>query len=140
MAFSSVRRPRAAATSFAVAAVRAAPDCPPRMPKRDRLSHEELRHFKGKRLTGALFSLVFGPSPTGRLKMTVVVPKRVAGKAVQRSLIKRRARAAFTRVSAGTKPNLAFVLTARTGTADAPYRALEQDIYALIERASRERS
>ena len=107
------------------------------MPKATRLTHDELKNIRGKRLQGALFSLLYAPLSGRSSRAAVVVSKKVAAKAVVRNTLKRRARAALQKTLPSLKRPLTLVFQAKQGAAGAPSGAITRDIEALIERASR---
>lgn len=108
------------------------------MPKEKRLTHDELKRFKGRRLMGALFSLQYEVFFSGGgAKFAVVVPKRVAARAVDRNRLKRRARAALAGSFVRLPPGLAVVVSARREALHAPSPAIATDIDELLGRLAR---
>ncbi|OGG57946.1 ribonuclease P protein component [Candidatus Kaiserbacteria bacterium RIFCSPHIGHO2_01_FULL_55_17] len=87
------------------------------------------------RVSGALFALSVSPLLKAQgPKFTCVVPKKVAPKAVQRNLIKRRCRAAVrTHIRRVTTPT-ALIFRARKGILGAPYADIDKDIRTLVDR------
>jgi ribonuclease P protein component len=107
------------------------------MPAASRLTHEAMQHLRGKRLHGALFSLLCAPLPSGRSKAAIVVSKKVAAKATDRNRIKRRARAAVaSRLKTLGEPR-ALVFTAKKEASTASFAEIRADIEALVVLASR---
>jgi ribonuclease P protein component len=103
------------------------------MPKRARLTGAELRRITGaRRIHGALFSVALSPAP-GRAKATVTVSKKVSPKAVERNLVKRRAKAALApllkRLPAG-----AYVFSARPAAKEANFASVQADIESLARK------
>ena len=85
-----------------------------------------------RRLSGALFSL--SATAGGKsARFGIVVSKKVAVKAVDRNLIKRRIRAALHK-RAGTVPPGTYVLVAKRDAAKASNADIERDIAALTAR------
>ncbi|OGG74151.1 hypothetical protein A3A40_03245 [Candidatus Kaiserbacteria bacterium RIFCSPLOWO2_01_FULL_54_20] len=93
----------------------------------------------GKRCHGRLFSLSAAPLSRGRrLSLACVVSKKVAPKAVERNLIKRRCREAVrahmrTRASA---PPLLLVFRAKKEAAGATFADILRDIGGLVDKVS----
>lgn len=105
------------------------------MPPRQRLTGSDLRRITGaRRIHGALFSLALSPRSDGA-KATITVSKKVSPKAVDRNLVKRRARAALTPLLK-MLPAGAYVLSARPAARDATYAAIRDDIAALARKVS----
>ena len=107
------------------------------MPKATRLTHDELKDIRGKRLQGALFSLLYAPLNGRPSKAAIVVSKKVSAKAVVRNTLKRRARAALQKALPSLTQPLRLVFQAKRDAASASGEAIARDIEALIERASR---
>ncbi len=106
------------------------------MPRKHRIVREDFEVVKkGARLHGALFSASVAPLPEGsEAKVTFVVSKKVAAKAVDRNLITRRGRAAIQPLIA-MMPPIMIAFYARKESATASYADIERDIRALAEKA-----
>ncbi len=103
------------------------------MPKRSRLTGAELRRLTGaRRIHGAFFSVATSPAQ-GRAKVTVTVSKKVSPKAVERNLIKRRAKAALSPLLQHF-PAGAYIFTARPVAREASFAALRTDIQSLARK------
>jgi ribonuclease P protein component len=103
------------------------------MPKRSRLTGAELRRISGaRRIHGALFSVALSPS-SGGPKATVTVSKKVSPRAVDRNLVKRRAKAALAPLLKRL-PSGAYVFSARPAAREASYAALKADIESLARK------
>ena len=70
--------------------------------------------------------------PAGTARATVVVSKKVSNKAVDRNLIKRRARATLRKPPL---PSRSLIFTAKKGARDASYQDIARDITDLVSRA-----
>jgi ribonuclease P protein component len=111
------------------------------MPKKYRLSGEELRGLSGrpaqsagKRIHGRFFSLLVVPVGRGNAKCACVVSKKTAAKAVDRNSIKRRFRNILaTRIVREQKP-LALVFSAKRDAGGASFAELEHDIDELFSK------
>jgi ribonuclease P protein component len=111
------------------------------MPRKYRLSGEEIRKLSGKpalpagrRVHGRFFSLVVVPIPGTHAKCAGVVSKKVARLAVERNKIKRRCRAVLSkRVSRIGKP-VALIFYAKRETKGAEFIEIERDIETLLSR------
>ena len=102
------------------------------MPKKYRLTGDEMKRIRGRRLHGALFSLVMSPLPDGCAKAAVVVSKKVAASAVVRNGIERKMRAIlYGRIPKLTTP-VALVFQAKKEVLDASFTEIERDIEKLI--------
>ncbi len=105
------------------------------MPKKYRLTGEEIRRLSGKRSHGTYFSLLVAASPAGHAKFACVASKKAAARAVDRNAIKRRCRAILSKHGLSSEKRLAFVFYAKPGARGAPYAELERDITSLLLRA-----
>ena len=104
------------------------------MPKKYRLSGEEIRKLFGKRMHGTFFSLLVAPIQSEHAKCACVVSKKVSAKAVDRNKVKRRCRNVVAkRISDVSKP-LALVFTAKREAKDAEFSKIERDIDVLFSK------
>ncbi len=104
------------------------------MPKTKRLSHKELTNQKhARRLHGSLFSLSVFPLPSGEAKFACVVSKKVAPKAHDRNLLKRRCRESARPVLARVHSSLALVVSAKRAAAHASFAMIRKDIEELLQ-------
>lgn len=104
------------------------------MPKKYRLSGEEIRKLSGKRMHGRFFSLLVAPIAGQHAKCACVVSKKVSAKAVERNKVKRRCRNALAkRMPELTKP-LALVLYAKREAKDAEFSEIERDVDVLFSK------
>lgn len=108
------------------------------MPKGTRLTRTDFKDFthKSRREHGALFTLVVtlrtddkGP------KAACIVSKKVAARAVDRNLIKRRARAALADALRDVLRPLSLAFYAKKGVLEAPFSDIARDVRALLARA-----
>ena len=104
------------------------------MPKKYRLTGEEIRILSGKRMHGKFFSLLIAPILGGHPKCAVVVSKKVAMKAVDRNTIKRRARSALVKYLPGVKKAAALVLYAKREAKGADFKEIVRDIEVLFSK------
>lgn len=103
------------------------------MPRKNRLTGVEIRGLRSpRRMHGRLFSLTFAALPTGEPRFAFVVSKKVAARATDRNLIKRRCRAALRDAMEGV-PAGSYIFYAKKDAAKATYRELAADIRQLIE-------
>jgi ribonuclease P protein component len=103
------------------------------MPKRSRLTGAELRRITGqRRVHGALFSVALSPAQD-RPRATVTVSKKVSAKAVERNLVKRRAKAALASLLRRLPPG-AYVFSARPAAREASFAELKADIESLARK------
>ncbi len=86
-----------------------------------------------QRLTGRFFSLHWAPNAVGFARLGLVMPKRLARRAVLRNLIKRLAREAF-RLWPGRVLPVDVVIRLSAPTAEASRRSLREDLAALLTR------
>jgi len=104
------------------------------MPKKNRLSGAEIRSVRSpRRFHGGLFSLSVSPAETAA-GFACVVSKKVAVKAVDRNLIKRRVRAAIYGSLKQAQPG-SYMFHAKKQAKDASYIEIEQDVRTLMEHA-----
>lgn len=103
------------------------------MPSKHRLTGVEMRTVRpARRVSGTYFSVsVASGGKTARFG--VVVSKKVAAKAVDRNLIKRRWRASLLK-HLGAVPAGAYVFVAKRGAGGASFTDIRGDIAALIAR------
>jgi ribonuclease P protein component len=104
------------------------------MPKKYRLTGEEIRNLSGKRMHGKFFSLLIAPIRADHAKCTVVVSKKVAMKAVDRNTIKRRARSALAKHVPNVKKAVALVLYAKREAKGAAFKEIVHDIGVLFSK------
>jgi|GEM_PF-1686589 len=83
---------------------------------------------------GKLFTLTVAKSPDNKPRFACVVSKKVARRANQRNLIKRRCRAAI-RVAA-PQPPYAFVFTAKKGATESDYPQIADEVNSLFVKAA----
>lgn len=109
------------------------------MPARYRLSHADLASLRfkaGKRLHGALFSLLVAPLPDGSgPKMACVVSKKVSLRAIDRNAVDRRLREALRPLMAGLDASAAYVFYAKSAARGAPFADVKREAMSLLERA-----
>jgi ribonuclease P protein component len=102
------------------------------MPHTKTLGRAEFKSFKPlTRQHGKFFVLGVGRSETGP-RYACVVSKKVALRANQRNLIKRRCRAAIREVALAGK--YAYVFTAKRAALEATYQEILSDIRTLSAR------
>lgn len=104
------------------------------MPKKYRLTGEEIRHLSGKRLHGKLFSFLIAPIGGGHPKCASVVSKKVSARAVDRNKVKRRVRTVVAKHIASIKKPIAIVLYAKREAKDAEFKEIERDIEVLFSK------
>jgi ribonuclease P protein component len=111
------------------------------MPKKYRLSGEELRNLSGKparaggkHVHGRFFSLFIAPIRAENAKCACVVSKKTAAKAVDRNRIKRRCRNIFAKHIAGVKKPVALVFSAKRDSKSATFAELERDLDDLFSK------
>lgn len=104
------------------------------MPKKYRLSGEEIRKLSGKRMHGRYFSLLVANLPGTQTKCAVVASKKVSAQAVVRNTVKRRARNAVAKHIAGVKKPLALVFYTKREAKDATFPEITDDIGVLFSK------
>lgn len=104
------------------------------MPKKYRLTGDEMKSLSGKRFHGRFFSLLAAPLSVDHPKFAVVVSKKVATKAVDRNKVKRRARNALDKVRTSVSKPLALVLYAKSDAKKAEFSEIVSDIAALFSK------
>ena len=107
------------------------------LPRDNRLSSgDDIRDVvkNGRRISNSLLTLHFVASEEP--KFAIIVSKAI-GNAVQRNLVKRRARAALKNLMAPTKPKLRAVLRMRPESSAANWAQLSEAISELVLRAGR---
>lgn len=98
------------------------------LPKARRLTRASFAPLSaGKRAVSAHFSITWLPSDKGRA--AAVVSKKVAPKAVDRHMLKRRI---IDAIAPYADQRRAFVVYARAGSPTLPYRALKGELDALF--------
>ena len=110
------------------------------MPQRKSLARSDFARIAAARFRrehGALFSLSYGTFPDlyGGPKIACVVSKKVAPRAVDRNLIKRRCRAAGREHLKKIPTSAAFVFYAKKGAGEASFTELKREIATLVENA-----
>jgi ribonuclease P protein component len=112
------------------------------MPRKSRLSHEELKSIaglSGRRLHGRYLSLgVFPASHRTSIGCAVVISKRIVAQAAKRNAIRRRCRAAVAPLIKGNTEPRALMLIMKRSASDASVAALRSDIEPLLTKALRE--
>jgi ribonuclease P protein component len=104
------------------------------MPKIYRLSRADFSSLRTLRKEyGSFFTLTISKSPDNKPRFACVVSKKVARKAHDRNLIKRRCRAALREVS--LKAPLAFVFTGKRSAEGATYVEISDDVKSLFVKA-----
>lgn len=116
------------------------------MPRKQGLTRSDFKRMGSagfRREHGALLSLSSGILPGAGIgpKITCVVSKKTAARAVDRNLIKRRCRAAARACLEGktAAQKFALVFYAKRASRGAPYAAVKEEIERLIGKAVRER-
>jgi len=104
------------------------------MPKKYRLSGDEIRDLSGKRSHGRLFSMLIAPIDGAHAKCAVVVSKKIAVRAVDRNKIKRRVRSALKKRMRGVQKPVALVLYAKREAKDAKFADVSHDIESLFSK------
>lgn len=107
------------------------------LPRDNRLSSgDDIRDVvkNGRRISNSLLTLHFVSSEES--KFAIIVSKAI-GNAVQRNLVKRRARAALKNLMAPVQPKLRAVLRMRPESSAANWDQLSEAISELVLRASR---
>lgn len=104
------------------------------MPKKYRLTGDEIKNLSGKRSHGRLFSLLAAPLSVGHPKFAIVVSKKIASKAVDRNKIKRRTRNALAQARTKVIRPLALVLYAKSDIKKAAFSEIAHDIDALFSK------
>lgn len=105
------------------------------IPKGRRLTRaaaKETARVSLRTLHGAYFSLAYAPAT--RLRATCVVSKKVATKATQRNLLKRRCRAVLSRALKEEVRPVSLFLRAKPGAALVPFLSLKEDIVKLLQK------
>ncbi|OGG91940.1 ribonuclease P protein component [Candidatus Kaiserbacteria bacterium RIFCSPLOWO2_12_FULL_53_8] len=109
------------------------------MPKKYRLSRSDflgLDRKRSRRVHGTCFSLTIAPLPEGeRAKAAVVVPKKMAARAVDRNRIERRVREALRPLLARLQSPTVLVFHAKREAAEASFADTKKDIKTLLGRA-----
>ena len=104
------------------------------MPKNRRLTGDEMKNVRGTRTHGAFFTLMVARIDGRQAKGAVVVSKKVAGKAVERNVIQRRARSVLIPIINPINEPLAVILYAKQGAAQASFLETKNDILKLVAR------
>lgn len=119
---------------FAVAARAAASSQPNSMlPRRRRLSRPGFSALRSaKRASTAHFLVLLAKVP-GKGGVAVVVPKKVASRAVDRHLLKRRIMATLHSFET---PGIALVVHAKSGALTLPYQTLRTEVLELVHSVS----
>ena len=112
------------------------------MPRKNTLTHADFvraERAKCRRERGSLFILAFGVLPDRKsreFKAACVVSKKIAARAVDRNLIKRRWRAAMLQYLSAVPAPLTFVFYATRPANNAPYADIKSDVAELVSRAT----
>lgn len=103
------------------------------MPKKSRLTGAEIRSIRSpRRVHGSYFSLSISATAADAVRFACVVSKKVAARAVDRNLLKRRCREIVAkRIS--YVPSGTYLLYAKKGALSATYKDLERDIVQMLE-------
>jgi ribonuclease P protein component len=104
------------------------------MPKKYRLSGEEIRHLSGKRMHGKLFSLLVAPISGTHAKFACVVSKKTAARAVDRNKIKRRCRSVLAAHAQSVQKPVALVFYAKSAVKEASFADTKRDIDQLLSK------
>lgn len=103
------------------------------MPKKSRLTGAEIRSIRSpRRIHGGYFSLSISASTADAARFACVVSKKVAMRAVDRNLLKRRCREIVAKHLSGL-PSGSYLLYAKKGAPAAAYKDLERDIMHMLE-------
>ena len=103
------------------------------MPRANRLTGAEMRSTRpARRVGGALFSVSASSGGT-KARFGIVVSKKVATRAVDRNLIKRRSRNVLQKYMQTVPPG-AYIFIAKRASSKATFSELERDIAALVRR------
>lgn len=101
------------------------------MPKKNRLTRADFQSLsRAKRTSGDLFSLTYAPLADGEPRYGFVVSKKVALKAHDRNLIKRRCRMIIR--SSGVKMSGKFIFTAKKGALAAKFSEIKKEVERLM--------
>lgn len=101
------------------------------LPQAKRLTRDDFTQVtKGKRAITGHFSLSYKQSPFS--KGAVVVSKKVAKKATERHLLKRRV---LSVLSKDMPPKTAVIVYARAGSATIPFSTIKTEITELLTKA-----
>lgn len=104
------------------------------MPKKYLLTGPEIRSFRPlNRAHGTFFSLSYGPIEGADAKCAVVVSKKVAVKATDRNLIKRRVRGILLPLMSKAAP-AGVMLIAKKGASGASFQDLSTDVQRLFAK------
>jgi ribonuclease P protein component len=104
------------------------------MPRKYRLTGEEIKDLSGRRFHGRFFSLLVASLSSTHAKCACVVSKKVSARAVDRNLIKRRCRAALSAQIATIESPIALVFSAKREALGAPLSEVKRDVEALLNR------
>jgi ribonuclease P protein component len=109
------------------------------MPKKNRLTRADLENLSVvRREHGAYFTLSIGKSEKGgESACACVVSKKIALRAHDRVLIKRRCRAAIRPLISAVPQGESLVFTAKKAAKGATFRDIERDIQQLVSRIHR---
>ena len=104
------------------------------MPRKNSLTHAEIANLpRGKRFEGGFFSFTVAKAPGKTSKCACVVSKKVALRANDRNLIKRRCREALWPFITKFNPPLIIVAHARKQAAGATFALIREDVERLIQ-------
>ncbi|HWP61657.1 MAG TPA: ribonuclease P protein component [Candidatus Paceibacterota bacterium] len=102
------------------------------MPRKHRVKRADFPS-RSRRIGGKLFSLSVSPLPSGHAKFSCVVSKKVALKAHDRNLIKRRCKEAARPLILKMKTPLVLVAYAKKEAAGASFAAIRADLESLLQ-------
>ncbi len=104
------------------------------LPRKERLSRQEFNRFfsLGKRLHSPGLTAVYAAHPA--LHVSVVVPKKVSPKAVQRNKIRRRIYDIVRRYRTERGTRGVFIFITKPAAAGAPYAELQKEVHSLLSR------
>ncbi|HEU4677392.1 MAG TPA: ribonuclease P protein component [Candidatus Paceibacterota bacterium] len=105
------------------------------LPKKERLSREDFSRFfsSGKRRNSPALGLVYTPYPS--LHVSVVVPKKVARRAVDRNVMRRRIYDIVRRHRDEVGATGVFIFLAKAPALRMPFGALRDEVIGLITAA-----
>jgi ribonuclease P protein component len=107
------------------------------VPRKNRLTGAEIRGLRSpRRIHGDFFSVLVAPSAGKQPKCACVVSKKIALKAHDRNLIKRRCRAAVAK-GISTLPAGAYVFHAKKDAPKAAFRDIDRDVAAILKQLAR---
>lgn len=104
------------------------------LPKKERLSREEFNRFfsMGKRSHSPSFQCIYAPFSS--LHASVVVSKKIAGKAVDRNRIRRRIYDIVRHYRSDTQLKGVFIFVAKPDVRKISYQSLKEEIYSHLQK------